>query len=98
MINGELGEKFAKTLRDGGGTSEFAEIVGMALDEHERSEPFRTHVANRLKQIDEATGGSLAAGEFGTTAARALVADETGFAGWTDLIDTIEQRREDPYP
>jgi tetratricopeptide (TPR) repeat protein len=97
MINGELGKKFAQFLRSGS-RDELDELVRLVLERHERSEPFREHVSSRLRQIDEAAGVALESGEFDTAAARVLIADEAGFSGWSDLIDTIEHRREDLYP
>lgn len=52
--------------------------------------PFRRHIKNRWRRVAESTGQPFDAENFDIGMARAFVADELGFSGWDQLVESVE--------
>jgi tetratricopeptide (TPR) repeat protein len=86
MDRHELNKYFRDLMHlDAASSGEFDDLANAILDLYHTDPQFHRHVENRLRQMSEK--GLLAAGkDLDLETARALVADEVGFAGWADLI------------
>lgn len=76
------------------------EELATALVEAWRSEDplFRRHMKNRLRQIRDLTQEEARDLEFNLAAARSVIADEVGFAGWDELIEALTNHTADRRP
>jgi hypothetical protein len=100
-MNGrEFRELFGQTMRSAQPTLEQFEQLAAATVEVYRSgdRQFGSHIQNRLKQIGERTGEDLANRPFGPDSARLLIADETGYDDWADLVETLSKGPGDKPP
>lgn len=59
---------------------------------------FAVHVRNRLKQISEKTGSDHGASDLDLETARLLIADEAGFDGWDELLETVRSQDKTTRP
>jgi hypothetical protein len=93
-MNGrELTELFGRTLRSAQPTVEQFEQLADAMVKVHLSDDrqFGRHIQNRMKQIGERIGGDFANRPFDPDTARLLIADETGYSDWADLVETVSK-------
>ena len=93
-MNGrELRELFGRTLRAAQPTVEqFEQLADGTVEVYLSGDrQFGRHIQNRMKQIGERTGEDYADRPFDPDSARLLIADETGYSDWADLVETLSK-------
>jgi hypothetical protein len=100
MDGRELRELFGRTLRAAQPTVEqFEQLADGTVEVYLSGDrQFGRHIQNRMKQIGERTGEDLANRPFDPESARLLIADETGYDDWADLVETLSKGPGDKPP
>jgi len=72
-------------------TAKLDEVATAVIELYSSDSQFGEHIKNRSKRVTNSTGVEFDPNNFGIDAARAFVADETGFRSWDDLIVAVER-------
>ena len=95
-------EKLDEMWRKAVGSAEPAQMeeLSTALVEawHSEDPSFRRHMKNRLRQIRDLSQEEARNVVFDLAAARSVIADEVGFAGWDEMADALAKRTADSRP
>ncbi|MEO8647884.1 MAG: ankyrin repeat domain-containing protein [Acidobacteriota bacterium] len=68
----------------------FGSVAQAVVEAYKNNAGFRVHIKNRSDRVTARTGVAFDADNFDIGSARAYIADEIGFTGWTDLIGAIK--------
>jgi tetratricopeptide (TPR) repeat protein len=100
MTQEELQTLWSKTLRaERPAPDQFDRLAQAVVDVYEGGDlGFQQHIRNRYKRVEEITGQRLDPDKFDISMARAFLADEIGFASWSELIQFVANPRDDDYP
>ncbi len=100
MNRRELETLFGETVRSDQQSSAVYERLAAAVVETYDSgdKSFREHISNRSRRVAESTGQAFDPERFDLATARAFIADEVGFTSWDELLDALENGRDDRQP
>jgi len=100
MTRAELQDLWGEALRSEEQAPEKYEQLATAIMKVYESgdRRFREHIKNRFGRVSKHTGQFFDPDNFDIPMARAFIADETGFAGWGELIFYIEGPTERSVP
>ncbi len=78
---------------------DFEGLAQGVLDRYHSGDPqFTQHIKNRSNRVTEITGQSFDAENFDLAMARAFIADEIGFGGWDELMNSVATPAENQHP
>jgi len=91
MTKQQLEELWKETLQSNQPSqAQFDDLAEAVVDPYRSGHvQFRQHLENRSKRVAETTGVAFEAEDFDLAMARAYIADELGFAGWSELTAAV---------
>ena len=90
MNRKELGQLWAGVLRSPNSSADQIESLARSVvDVYRADENFKQHIKNRSSRVTETTGQHFDLNSFDVEMARAFIADEIGFRGWNELIESV---------